>query len=205
MVLLHQKQDTVRAHSKKSRKKDDFYLTIPNKCSIFAVPVRGRRDKLLNLLVYIRSPVSAEYTARQGFFRQGRRFSEELGTARRGDMRNLEAAMQHRNCRVPWQIWKVEIPLQGGLKTAAGSTEPMSARHGNCLSDKKEKCELSAEAASFVLIHTIFKPLLHCDRCAIPTTRAYREYSTTPSKLNPNSRETTHATSGKNVSIKQKK
>ena len=63
---------------------------------------------------------------------------------------------------------KVEIPLQGGLKTAAGSTEPMSARHGNCLSDKKEKCELSAEAASFVLIHTIFKPLLHCDRCTIP-------------------------------------
>lgn len=90
------------------------------------------------------------------------------------------------------------------MKTAAGSTEPMSARHGNCLSDKKEKCELSAEAASFVLIHTIFKPLLHCDRCAIPTTRAYREYSTTPSKLNPNSQETTHATSGKNVPIKQK-
>lgn len=63
---------------------------------------------------------------------------------------------------------KVEIPLQGGLKTAAGSTEPVSARHGNCLSDKKEECELPAEAASFVLIHTIFKPLLHCDRCAIP-------------------------------------
>ena len=104
MVLLHQKQDTVRVHSKKSRKKDDFYLTIPNKCSIFAVPVRGRGDKLLNLLVYIRSPVSAEYTARQGFFRQGRRFSEELGTARRGDMRNLEAAIQHRDCSVPWQI-----------------------------------------------------------------------------------------------------
>ena len=100
---------------------------------------------------------------------------------------------------------KVEIPLQGGLKTAAGSTEPVSARHGNCLSDKKEECELSAEAASFVLIHTIFKPLLHCDRCTIPTTRAYRECSTTPSKLNPNSRETTHATSGKNVPIKQKK
>ena len=90
------------------------------------------------------------------------------------------------------------------MKTAAGSTGPMSARHGNCLSDKKEKCELSAKAASFVLIHTIFKPLLHCDRCTIPTTRAYREYSTTPSKLNPNSRETTHATSGKNVPIKQK-
>ncbi len=56
MVLLHQKQDTVRAHSKKSRKKDDFYLTIPNKCSIFAVPVRGRRDKLLNLCIYKESP-----------------------------------------------------------------------------------------------------------------------------------------------------
>lgn len=44
------------------------------------------------------------------------------------------------------------------MKTAAGSTEPVSARHGNCLSDKKEKCELSAEAASFVLIHTILSP-----------------------------------------------
>lgn len=62
MVLLHQKQDTVRAHSKKSRKKDDFYLTIPNKCSIFAVPVRGRRDKLLNLLVYMKESPSLPNT-----------------------------------------------------------------------------------------------------------------------------------------------
>jgi len=62
MVLLHQKQDTVRVHSKKSRKKDDFYLTIPNKCSIFAVPVRGRRDKLLNLLVYIKESPSLPNT-----------------------------------------------------------------------------------------------------------------------------------------------
>ena len=52
MVLLHQKQDTVRAHSKKSRKKDDFYLTIPNKCSIFAVPVRGVKS----ISIYKESP-----------------------------------------------------------------------------------------------------------------------------------------------------
>ena len=72
MVLLHQKQDTVRAHSKKSRKKDDFYLTIPNKCSIFAVPVRGRRDELLNLLVYIRSPRFCRIHSPKGIFQTGK-------------------------------------------------------------------------------------------------------------------------------------
>ena len=131
MVLLHQKQDTVRAHSKKSRKKDDFYLTIPNKCSIFAVPVRGRRDELLNLLVYIRSPRLCRIHSPTGIFWTGKTLS--------GGTRNST----ERGHEKPWSSHATQR-LQGAManmkswNTSAGWVENCCRQHRTCLRQARQ-------------------------------------------------------------------